>query len=191
MIWPDPAVAQRCREPISIGHPGFDLSPLVVDAATTPLPGGPGLAAAGPELVVLAVLTGALDLDQDNARRLVLASLASADESRRTAYTVFVLNAASAAAQDALENLMATTQFSHPFIDKYIAEGKAKGKAEGLAEGEAKGEARMVLRVLAARGLEVPEEIRQRVLSCADTAQLETWGDRAATAASVEEVFSS
>ena len=83
--------------------------------ATTPLPGGPGLATAGPELVVLAVLTGALDLDQDSARRLVLA----------------------------------------------------------------------------ARGLEVPEEMRQQVLSCADMALLETWGDRASTAASVEDVFGS
>lgn len=64
-------------------------------------------------------------------------------------------------------------------IDKYIAEGKASG------------EALMVLRVLAARGLEVPEEIRARILSCADTAQLEAWGDRAATAASVEDVFGS
>jgi len=86
----------------------------VIDA-TTPLPGGPGLATAGPELVVLAVLTGALDLDQDSARRLVLA----------------------------------------------------------------------------ARGLEVPEEMRQQVLSCADMALLETWGDRASTAASVEDVFGS
>jgi len=112
----------------------------VIDA-TTPLPGGPGLATAGPELVVLAVLTGALDLDQDSAEGK--------------------------------------------------AKGLAEGKANGLAEGEAKGEARMVLRVLAARGLEVPEEMRQQVLSCADMALLETWGDRASTAASVEDVFGS
>jgi uncharacterized protein (DUF1778 family) len=187
VICPDPAAAQRSRATISTGHPGFDLTPLVVDARTMPLPGGPGTAATGPELVVLAVLTGALDLEQDHARRLVLASLAKADESRRTAYTVFILNAASAAAHQALEDLMATTKFSDPFVDRFLAEGKA----EGLAEGEAKGEARMILRVLAARGLDVPEEIRQRVLSCADTAQLETWGDRAATAASVEDVFGS
>src|SRR5262249_12317799 len=113
------------------------------------------------------------------------------EESKRKSYTVFVLNAASAAAQQALEDLMATAQFSHPFIDRYIAEGEVKGKAEGLAEGEARGEARMVLRILAARGLQVPAEVRDRVLSCSDTAQLEAWGDRAATAASVEEVFGS
>jgi hypothetical protein len=59
-----------------------------------------------------------------------------------------------------------------------------------LAEGEAKGEARILLRVLVARGLQVPDEIRERVLACSDTAQLETWSDRAATAASVADVFS-
>jgi uncharacterized ferritin-like protein (DUF455 family) len=45
------------------------------------------------------------------------------------------------------------------------------------------------LRVLSARGLQVSPEIRQRVLSCADTSQLEIWGDRAATAASINDVF--
>jgi len=87
-----------------------------------------------------------------------------------------------------------TTKFKDTFVDRLLAEGEAKGKAEGeargKAEGEAQGEARMILRVLAARGLNVPAEIRQRVLSCADTRQLEAWGDRAATAASLDEVFS-
>lgn len=72
---------------------------------------------------------------------------------------------------------MATTKFSDPFVDRF------------LAEGEVKGEAQMVLRVLSARGLPVPDEIRERVLSCMDTAQLEAWGDRAATADTLDDVF--
>jgi len=47
----------------------------------------------------------------------------------------------------------------------------------------------MILRVLSARGLRVPAEIRERVLSCADLSQLEAWGDRAATATTLDEVF--
>jgi len=169
VICPGSATARRCRAPIPTGHPGFDLAPLVIDSATLP---DPGREAASPELVVLAVLTGALDLGQDSARRLVLARLAGLDASRLKTYTVFVLNAASESARQALEALM-TTKFKDTFVDQLIA--------EGLAKGEAKGEARMILRVLAARGLQVPAEIRQRVLSCADTSQLEAWGDRAAT----------
>jgi hypothetical protein len=193
VICPDPAAANACRATIATGHPDFDLTPLVIYAATTPLPGQPGSTSAGAELLVLAVLTGALDLGEDSARRMVLTRLAAVDEDRRKSYTAFVLNAASAAARQALEALMTTTDYSHPFIDQYVAkgraEGKAEGKAEGRAEGRAEGEAQMILRVLAARGLRVPEEIRQQLLTCTNTSQLETWGDRAATAASVEDIF--
>jgi hypothetical protein len=191
VICPGSATARRCRAPIRTGHPGFDLAPLVIDSATIP---DPLREATSPELVVLAVLTGALDLGQDSARRLVLARLADLDASRLATYTVFVLNAASESARQALEALM-TTKFKDTFVDRLLAEGEARGKAEGeargKAEGEAQGEARMILRVLAARGLKVPADIRQRVLSCADTGQLEAWGDRAATAASLDQVFSS
>jgi hypothetical protein len=157
-------------------HPGFDLVPLVIDPVTIPDPNGPAAATAGPELAVLAVLTGALDLNQDSARRLVLASLANLDDSRLATYTVLVRSAVSQSARQALEDLM-TTKFRDTFVDRL------------LAEGEAKGEARTILRVLAARGLEVPAKVREQVLSCTDTSQLETWTDRAAIAVSVEEVF--
>jgi hypothetical protein len=190
VICPGTVTARRCRAPIRTGHPGFDLAPLVIDSATIPDSGGPG-PREHPELVVLAVLTGALDLDQDSSRRLVLARLAGLDENRLKTYTVFVLNAASEAARQALEALMTTAPFKNAFVDRLLAEGEAKGKAEGEAKGKAEGEARVILRVLSARGLQVSAEIRQRVLSCADTSQLEAWADRAATAASVDDVFSS
>jgi hypothetical protein len=48
----------------------------------------------------------------------------------------------------------------------------------------------MLLRVLAARGFDVPGQVRERVLSCTDLQQLESWGDRAVTAASLDDVFS-
>ena len=178
------ATAARCRDPIVTGHPGFDLAPLVIDAVTMPDPTGPTAATAGPELAVLAVLTGALDLSQDSARRLVLASLTGLDESRLATYTVLIRSAASESARQALEDLM-TTKFRDTFVDRLLAEGEAKGRAEGRAEGEAS----TILRVLAARGLEVPANFREQVLSCTDTSQLETWADRAATATSIEEVF--
>jgi hypothetical protein len=184
IICPGRATGRWARQPIPTGHPGFDLVPLVIDAGTTPPPGAPGAGGADPELAVLAVFTGAVDLEHDAGRRLVLGAIAAADldEDGLETYTYLIRAVASAAARSALEALM-TTVFKDEFIDRIKAEGQAEGKAEG--------EARMILRVLAARGLEVPAEIRQRVLSCADTGQLEAWGDRAATAASLDEVFSS
>jgi len=58
-----------------------------------------------------------------------------------------------------------------------------------FAEGEAKGEARALLRVLERRGIAISTEQRERVLACSDLAVLEGWLDRAAAAASVQEVF--
>lgn len=78
-----------------------------------------------------------------------------------------------------------TTVYKDDFIDRYKAEGKIEGKAEGKTEGAAQ----MILRVLSARGMELPDEIRERVLACSDNRQLETWGDRAATAISLDDVF--
>jgi hypothetical protein len=67
------------------------------------------------------------------------------------------------------------------FVDGFIAQGRA--------EGMVRGEAQMLLRIMAARGLDIPEHVRARVAECADTARLEAWADRAATATSVEEIF--
>ncbi len=186
VICPDRATGRWARRPIATGHPGFDLVPLVIDADSAPAPDHPGLAWAAPELAVLAALTGAADLDRDDARRLVLSMIATAglDEDRLETYTRLVRAAASVAGRHALEALM-TTMFKDEFIDRI----KAEGKAEGRAEGEAKGKASMVLRILAARGMDVPGPVRDRILSCTDTGRLEDWGDKAATASSLDAVF--
>jgi len=183
VICPDDRTARRCRAPISIGHPGFELIPLVIDAATTPGFSEPGAAAVAPELVVLAVLTGAIDLNSDGARRQVLGVLAGLDEDRLTTYTVFILNAASPSARKALEELMTTTHpfFRNDFVDRWLNEGRAEGRAEGQAD--------MIVRVLHARGVAVPAEIRHRILACTDEQQLEDWGERAATATTLDDVI--
>jgi hypothetical protein len=132
---------------------------------------------------VLAVLTGAVDLGDPAARRLVLQAIAPLDAERRATYTRLIRATASLAVRRALEELMATV-FKDEFIDGLLDQGRAEGRAEGRAAGAA-----MLLRVLAARGFTVPDEIRQRVQSCTDLAQLEQWGDRAVTAKSLDQVF--
>lgn len=61
--------------------------------------------------------------------------------------------------------------------------------AEGEARGEAKGMIEMILAVLAARGVTMPEEVRTRLVECGDLEQLATWGRRAATASCIEDIF--
>jgi hypothetical protein len=63
------------------------------------------------------------------------------------------------------------------------------GEAWPFADGEAKGEAAGLLEVLAARGIDVPEEVRARITECTDLDQLRQWIRRAATANRVDELF--
>jgi flagellar biosynthesis/type III secretory pathway protein FliH len=72
-------------------------------------------------------------------------------------------------------------------------EGLAKGRDEGLAKGRVEGRVeagvRSVLRVLAKRGLEVPEHVRERIEACADPDELDRLLDRAFEIARADELF--
>lgn len=189
VICSSPATGRWARQPIRTGHPGFDLAPLVIDAETTPAADAPGLAAAQPELALLAALTGAVDMEKEAGQRLVLEAIRAAnlDEDRLETYTHLIRVATPEAARSDLEVLMATT-FKDEFIDRIKAEGRAEGIAEGKAEGTER-TAAMLLRLLAACGLKVPVSVRDRVLSCTDLSQLEEWADKAMTASTLSDVF--
>jgi hypothetical protein len=161
---------------IATGHPGFALSPLVTGHRMLP---GPGGVAFGPELTVLNALTGDLDLTTHDGRMLALVSIADAPADRRERYTRYVRAVIPPSARDALEELMKTV-IKDEFLDGILAQGEAVGLV--------KGEARMLLRYLGSR-FDVPTAIRERVTSCADTAQLEAWLDRAVAATTLDEIF--
>ncbi|WP_405166202.1 DUF4351 domain-containing protein [Nocardia sp. NBC_01499] len=179
------ATARACRRTVRTGHPGFDLDPIVIGPQNTPDPTNPAFDSVTPELTVLATLTNALDLDQDANRRMVLDNLAALDRETRTTYTRFVRQAASDAARKALEELMASPTYRDDWVDGLLDQGRA----EGLDRGRAEGEAKALLRILMARGLSVPDDIRTRIVSCLDTEQLEAWMDKAVVADSMNAIF--
>ncbi|MBO2463294.1 hypothetical protein J4709_37585 [Actinomadura sp. LCR2-06] len=76
---------------------------------------------------------------------------------------------------------MKSYEWQSDFAKTHIAEGEVKG--------EAKGEAKSVLLVLDARGLSVPDSVRERVTGCTDTDQLERWVRRAAVIDRAEQLF--
>jgi hypothetical protein len=67
--------------------------------------------------------------------------------------------------------------------------GRAEGRAEGRVETEATTKAQAVLTVLEARGITVPEEVRERILAQKDPKRLERWLRRAAVVSSAGEVI--
>ncbi|MFI6856914.1 hypothetical protein [Streptomyces sp. NPDC050416] len=68
------------------------------------------------------------------------------------------------------------------FYKSYISE-------EIRAEGEMRRAAKDVLTVLEARGIHVPDQVRERITSCDDSEVLDQWLIRSATAPTAEEIF--
>lgn len=172
---------------IEIGQPGFDLRPFVTGRERMPSPGGPFF---GPEMTMLHILTGSLDLSSHDARMLALVSVADAKPDRYRRYVHLIRIFTPRRARQELEQLMEDL-FKDPFIDRFVEEGKQQGMAQGKQLGRADSATRVLLAILAARGIAIPEQARARIAECADPDQLESWATRAATSTTADEVFAS
>lgn len=76
-------------------------------------------------------------------------------------------------------------EYQSEFARSYVAKGRQEGRLEGLLEAKAQG----VLAVFEARGLEVPADIRERVLASKDVAELDRWIRRAAVVSDARELL--
>jgi len=74
-------------------------------------------------------------------------------------------------------------------VDRLLEQGRAEGLAQARAERMVEATRELLLDILAARGIAVPEAISARVMACADADQLVQWAIRAATAKDVVEIF--
>ncbi|WP_437306891.1 hypothetical protein [Sorangium sp. So ce388] len=68
-------------------------------------------------------------------------------------------------------------EFQGEFARSYVAKGEIKAKAHA------------VLAVLEARGLEVPVEVRERVVASTDLAELDCWLRRAVVVRAAREIL--
>jgi hypothetical protein len=66
---------------------------------------------------------------------------------------------------------------------------RAEGRAEATAKATAKATVKAVLTVLDARRIEVPDDLRARIISCTDLELLDVWVRRAATVESAENLL--
>ena len=87
-----------------------------------------------------------------------------------------------------------TGRVLHSVVDAQRAEELMRSWGEklidrGMRRGQAKERAEGVLRILAARGVHVTDEARQRILSCRDLVTLDRWFDRALKASTLSYVL--
>jgi hypothetical protein len=96
-------------------------------------------------------------------------------------YLLWVGDQAAQTATKSVLNSVAGTQHTEELMEGWaeavFQDGVAKGRAEG------------VLRILAARKIQVGDEARRRILYCRDMALLDQWFDRALTATQLSEVL--
>lgn len=102
----DLAEAEKCRELIAIGHPGFVFAPIVVDSRT-PF----DLASGSPYLTLFSTVLGGIDLASDEGSRLVAGAITRtrANPDDRRALTDIILGIASGTARRNLEEVLALT----------------------------------------------------------------------------------
>lgn len=188
VICADTGTAEWCGRPIELGHPGWKLVPLVLGPDRVPVVTDAGQAARAPELAVLSAMAhGGAHPDRDKIFHALLAGLEDTDAAHTTLYHDIVLAALPEAARHHLEDLMTTGTYEYQsdFVRKHVSQGIETGEIKGRAEGRAEA----LLTILAARGIDLPDDIRNRITACTDLDQLDTWIRRAATALSVADLF--
>jgi hypothetical protein len=142
-------------------------------------------AAARPAPVLLAATCHLDDAEIDVMFPALLAALDALEPEKKTFYDDVTVGRLPAAARARWEAFLMTTTLGR----RYHTERYNEIDARAEARGEARGEARSVLLVLESRGVPVPGPVRQQILACVDTDQLDLWLRRATTAATIEEVI--
>jgi hypothetical protein len=182
VVCPDPREAEKCRQVIQMGHPGWDLWPIVIDPLHAP-----DAAGAGPYLILFLACLPALDMESEAGARQVLAAIrdTGASHADRRRLTAIILKRASGAARQILEDMMSTTEWKDDFIESYVQIGIEQGREQGAANAKAQD----VLKVMETRGLNPTQEQRAKITAAAGITQLDLWFDRALTAGTAADVF--
>ena len=189
IVAPELAVAGWCAEPIEIGVPGFVLHPPVLRRTAVPVVTDPTEAARRPELGVLSAMAHGETGQGATIAAAVLPAVRGLDEDRARFYYDLVYNSLNEAARRSLEAMMKGYEYQSDFAKKYVAQGRDEGRAEGRDEGRTEGTARALLTVLRARGIAVPDAVREHILAQKDPERLGRWLEKAIFATSVAAVI--
>ncbi|MEV4252659.1 hypothetical protein AB0J52_05765 [Spirillospora sp. NPDC049652] len=176
----DEKTAERCRMSIPLGNPDSYLHILVAGPKEIPLILDADEVKDPLDIVLSALVHSAGPKGRDVAEAMIdaLDRLVPDGDQRRT-YIDNVTALQSDDVRHMLEELMMTRD----------TEPKTQLFKEWKDEGKVEERRRVLLTLMDTRGLQVGSERRELVMDCADLQRLETWFQRAITAASADEVF--
>jgi flagellar biosynthesis/type III secretory pathway protein FliH len=134
VLAPSARVAKWARSSISIGHPGFELRPLVLSEEDVPRIVDRARAESSPQLAVLS----AISHRSREVAEVAIAALLQLPEDESQLYFDAILEALPASDLSALEARL-SYEYQSAFARKYIAMGRDEGRSEGRVEGRSEG----------------------------------------------------
>jgi hypothetical protein len=177
---PDPAVARWYRRMFDADGLSLSLRPMIFTPGDIPLLADVGLARDNPALVVLSAICHAGQAEVEALFPALAQALRTVGPDRAVLYYDVVMAGLPPAARTQWRAFM-----PKPAGYQFLSEEMRQWEANAIARGEAQA----VLTVLDARGVEVPEPVREQILACTDPTTLETWLRRAATSSTAAEVM--
>jgi hypothetical protein len=135
VIAPDPGVAAWARRPIELGHPGFRLTPVVIEFDDVPHVRDRAAASRLPELAMLSVMAH----PELEIAEVAVEAISQLPEDRRQLYLDVILMALPAAVRRILEARMQGYEYQSDFARKYYGQGRKAGRDEGRKEGRHQG----------------------------------------------------
>ncbi|MED7926742.1 hypothetical protein SMD20_20975 [Nonomuraea sp. LP-02] len=191
VICPKRKVARWALRVIETGHPGLELTPLVIHSGNTPVITDVERAR---ENIGLAVMSAVIQSEDPRFEAVISAvekALDYLDPKIAERYARYITVSLEGDAQKEWEKRMKA--MTYPYMGEYaeslFARGKLEGKAEGKVEGKAEGEANAIILILQGRGIPVPDKMRGQILACTDEDTLDAWVLRALTIESAEDLF--
>ncbi|MEH0556754.1 hypothetical protein [Streptomyces sp. B21-101] len=187
VVCQDHATARWAQQPVTSGPPQLPtltMKPLVVGPHNMPVITDPDEARADLALAALSAITHAADPDIGAILKSLSTALRGVPEDIADPIVEFTAQGLGKRPAQQIWRKLVAVDLS--FYKSYISE---EIRDEGRAQGRAQGRAEALLLVLEQRGIDVPEDIRERITDCDDPETLGRWLARSVTAPTAEDVF--
>ncbi|MFF3819527.1 hypothetical protein ACFYYD_23510 [Streptomyces bluensis] len=189
------ATARWAAKPIHFGVrgcPSLTVRPFVLGPDNVPVIADEREAERDVPLAVLSAMTHGRGPRAAAILEPLAAALRTIDTDSAAVFVQFVDSClADPQAQQMWRDLMTAMQYfwRHPLAEQVREEGREKGREEGREEGRAQERAATILRNLQWRGIDVPDSVRERVLSSTDMEELGSWLDRSYQVTDARKLF--
>jgi hypothetical protein len=185
------ATARWAAEPIHLGVrgcPSLTVRPFVLGPDNVPVIVDEREAERDVPLAVLSAMTHGRGPQAAAILENLATALRTIDPDSAAVFVQFVDSClADRQAQQMWRDLMTAIQYfwRHPLAEQVRGEGREEGREEGRAEGWAAA----ILRTFQRRQIDVPADVRDRILASTDLDELGTWFDRSHEIADARELF--